>query len=201
MRNTPNRNKKNRAVFLDRDGTLIAERGHLSRVGQVHFLRGTVPALRNLRQLGFKVYVVSNQSGVARGLIKESEVVKINRFIRDRLAEHKLRFDGIFYCPHHPTAGDSAYTRKCICRKPSPGMIRKAARRTLLMLSKSYVVGDKLTDVQLAKNVHAKGILVLTGFGRKENAKRDRNSPVPDYVARNLAAAADWIAKDLVESG
>ncbi len=185
--------QKNRAVFLDRDGTIIQEVGHIGRISQVKFIRGAFTALRGLRELGFKLIVVSNQSGVARGIITLHQVQNVNEYITSKLRQKKLFFDDLRYCPHHPSDGNGKFRRKCSCRKPATGMIKMAQKKHNLSGKGNYVIGDKLTDVQLAKNIGAKGILVLTGFGRDQLAKSANKSIKPDYIAKNILDAARWI--------
>jgi D,D-heptose 1,7-bisphosphate phosphatase len=188
---------KNRAVFLDRDGTLIEERGHISSPKQVRFIRGAFTALRRLQMLGFKLVIVSNQSGVARGILTEAQVRKVNQYILSELEKRGLRMDGLYYCPHHPKRGNGSFTRKCSCRKPSDGMIQKGRKRLNIDTQKSYVMGDKLTDVELGRKVRSKTILLLTGFGREELARRKGSLGKPDKLARNILEGVKWIARDV----
>ena len=186
---------KHRAVFLDRDGTLIQELGHIGHIKQVKFIKGVFTALRQLRGHGFKLVIISNQSGVARGIITRPQVEKINRYVLKNLFQRDISIDGIYYCPHHPKQGHNIYRRKCSCRKPAVGMVRNAQRKLNLSTRKNYVVGDKLTDVELAKKIRAKGILVLTGFGNEQLSRSDNGTTKPDYVARNILQAARWIIR------
>ena len=187
---------KSSAVFLDRDGTLVEERGHISSIKQVKFIRGAFAALRKLRKLGFKLVIVSNQSGVARGILTEAQVRKVNQYILSELEKRGLRMDGLYYCPHHPKRGNGSFTRKCSCRKPSDGMIQKARKRLNVDTHKSYVMGDKLTDIEMGRKVKSKTILVLTGFGREELARQKGRFGKPDKLAEDIADAVKWIARD-----
>ena len=138
--------------------------------------------------------VVSNQSGVARGYFTEGTVKKTNRRLKKLLAEKEAYLDGIYYCPHHLKFGSPKYRKNCNCRKPKPGMLLKAAKRFNLNLEKSYVVGDKVSDIKLARKVGAKGILVLTGYGRRSKSKKTAS----DYMAKDLYQAVKWILKEVI---
>ncbi|OGC89129.1 MAG: hypothetical protein A2142_02140 [candidate division Zixibacteria bacterium RBG_16_48_11] len=187
---------KAKAVFLDRDGTLIQERGHISVLGQVKFIKGAYTALRKLQNLGFKLIIVSNQSGVARGILTETEVQKVNRYILSELEKRAIKINRIYYCPHHPEYGNQRYLRNCTCRKPGSGMVKQAQKRLNLSAKNSYVIGDKMTDIELAKNIKGKGILVLTGYGKRELSRLNSRRGRPDFVARNLLQAVKWIASN-----
>lgn len=182
------------AVFLDRDGTMVEEAGYLDRLERLVFFPYTVDAVRLLNQAGFAVIVVTNQAGIARGLIKESFVAEAHRHISERLAAGGARVDGYYYCPHYPRGIVQELSGQCNCRKPQPGMLRQAAEDHQLDLSRSFVVGDRWHDVELAQNVGAQGILVRTGLGR-----RDESSPEPGIkpaaILDNLIDAAAWILR------
>lgn len=183
-----------RAVFLDRDGTLVEEAGYLDRLERMVFFPYTVDAVRLLNRAGFVVIVVTNQAGIARGLLKESFIAEAHRHISARLAAGGARVDAYYYCPHHPNGVVEALAFRCHCRKPQPGMLTHAAEEHHLDLSRSFVVGDRWHDVELARNVGATGILVRTGLGA-----RDAANPVPTItpaaVVDNLIDAAAWILR------
>jgi D-glycero-D-manno-heptose 1,7-bisphosphate phosphatase len=184
------------AVFLDRDGTLIHDAGFLSRPSQVKLFPGSAEALRLLRGAGYRLFVVSNQSGVARGYFPEGSVKKANRRTASLLKAKGARVDRFFYCPHYPKGKVKSLAIVCDCRKPNPGMVKKAARLYPLDLKRSYVVGDKIDDLILAKKARvAAGILVRTGKGRKSE-KELRSKGLRNMVAANLLSAAKWIIKD-----
>jgi histidinol-phosphate phosphatase family protein len=147
-------------VLLDRDGTLIQERHYLADPDGVELVPGAGAALRRLNQAGYPVALVTNQSGVARGLISREDVDRVHARLEKLLADEGAHLDGIWVCPHHPEHGGS-----CSCRKPSPGLAEEAARALHLDLHRSFVVGDKLCDVELARGVGASPILVRTGYG------------------------------------
>jgi len=151
------------AVFLDRDGTLIRDVGHLSRPEQLEILPGVPAALRSLRDCGFKLIVVTNQSVVARGRLSESDLAGIHDLLREKLAAQGAFLDAIYYCPHHPSEGQGDYRIVCNCRKPRTGMVDQAAADLGLNRRASYVVGDQARDIELAAQVGATGILLHDG--------------------------------------
>jgi D-glycero-D-manno-heptose 1,7-bisphosphate phosphatase len=156
------------AVFFDRDGTLIVDKNYLSKPEEVELIPGAAEAIRILRDVGYRVYVVSNQSGVARGYFSEASVRRVTSHLRALLAAQGARLDGFFHCPHHPQGTVARYRKDCRCRKPGPGMVEAAARRHPLDLRRSFIVGDKIDDLSTARAAGlAGGILVLTGYGKK----------------------------------
>ena len=175
------------AVFVDRDGTLIREVGHLHRRDQVEILPGAAEAIRLLRARGYCVVVVTNQSAVARGLLTEAELGMIHEELKARLAQEGVHLDGIYYCPHHPTEGKGAYRCDCDCRKPNTGMIVKAAAELGVEPSRSYVVGDQASDMVLADRVGAKGVRIADP-GVEGDATGSKHPVVAD-----LWQAARWI--------
>lgn len=179
-------------VFLDRDGTLIHDAHYLTDPRQVRLYKDVPAALRVLRETGFKLVIVSNQSGIGRGWVSHSTVDRINRRLEKILrASSGVRFDAVLFCPHAPWD-------KCVCRKPEPGLIRRARRELALDLRKAYMIGDKIIDVLLAKKVGIKGILLLTGHGGAE-ASQCRRLPArlkPDYIAPRFSDAVRWILKN-----
>jgi D-glycero-D-manno-heptose 1,7-bisphosphate phosphatase len=182
------------AVFLDRDGTVNEEVGYLSDLSQLRLLPGAAKAIRRLNEARWPVVLVTNQSGIARGYFPESFVNETHRLLEDLLGREGARLDGIYYCPHHPTAGNSLYTAVCNCRKPATGLLDTAARELKIDLHRSYMVGDKWSDVELGQRAGARSILVTTGFVADDpgNKRPDRVQD-PDFVAPDLAAAVDWI--------
>lgn len=175
------------AAFLDRDGTMIVEHGFLSDPGGVEPLPGAIDAIRQLNQRGYLVIGVTNQSGVARGYFGEDVVRAVNRRVIDCFAVAGARIDSIYYCPHYPLPGEP----ECDCRKPKRGMIDQAMRDFAIDLSRSFVVGDRLCDVQLGRTIGRPGILVLTGYGEQELANWNHPNP-PDHVAKSLHDAVRW---------
>ena len=186
----------NRAVFLDRDGTLIEEVGYLDRADRVELYPWSIDAVRLLNRAGFLVIVATNQSGVARGFFTEAMVEDVHGHISALLAEGGARIDGYYYCPHHPDGSVEQYTRRCECRKPGRGLVDRAARELGIDPSASFVVGDRWLDVRLARSVGARGVLVRTGYGASEE-RQPPGDVVADAVADNLIAASSWILQNV----
>jgi D-glycero-D-manno-heptose 1,7-bisphosphate phosphatase len=182
------------AVFLDRDGTLIEEAGYLDQLGRLSMFPFTVDAVRLLNRGGWPVVVISNQSGIGRGLVRESFVAEAHAHIADRLGPAGARIDAFFYCPHHPDATLTAYRARCDCRKPAPGMLLAAAGQLGLDLARSVVVGDRWEDVGAARAAGARAVLVRTGYGTTAEAN-PRSDLAADFVADNLIAAVSWILR------
>jgi D-glycero-D-manno-heptose 1,7-bisphosphate phosphatase len=180
------------AVFLDRDGTLIEERGYLDHLDLMAPFPGTPAALARLRDAGFALVLVTNQAGVARGLFDEAFVQEAHRHLAALLARDGIALDGYYYCPHHPEGVVEAYRRVCRCRKPGPAMVEQAAHDLGLDVARSFVVGDKWLDVELAINAGARGILVRTGYGA---GIADRPPPgiEPAGIVNTLTDAASLI--------
>ena len=190
--------KERRAVFFDRDGTLNEEIGHVSDLEQFRVYPFAARAVRQVNEAGMLAIVVTNQSGVGRGLFAESLVKKAHRRLTSRIAAKGGRLDAIFYCPHHPEALVEQYRVACACRKPSPGLLETAAEQFGIRLEKSFVVGDRYVDVQLAHRVGARSVLVLTGFGTNEwELRRAAGGEQPNYVAGNADEAVGWILRNL----
>ena len=182
---------RRRAVFLDRDGTICEEMGYINHSSRFQMFPFVPVAIRRLNQAGLAVIVVTNQSGVARGIFPESLVHLIHEKMAAELAATGARVDGIYFCPHKPEDA-------CDCRKPRPGMLERAAREHSLDLAGSYLVGDRNMDLEMARQVGARGILVLTGYGRGEyELHRDEWLVQPYRVAENLDVAVDLILEEL----
>ncbi|MDD5555951.1 MAG: D-glycero-beta-D-manno-heptose 1,7-bisphosphate 7-phosphatase [bacterium] len=178
---------RRKAVFLDRDGTLNVDPGYLADPAQFRLLPGVVAALRRLRGAGYRIFVVSNQSGIARGLFGEEELRRIHERMDAALRRGGVALDGIYYCPHHPTD-------RCGCRKPSPKMVLDAAREHRVDLKASYFVGDRLTDIEAGRKAGCRTVLVLTGAGG-ETLETLPPRARPDHVARSLGDASRWILR------
>jgi D-glycero-D-manno-heptose 1,7-bisphosphate phosphatase len=186
-----------RAVFFDRDGTINEEVGYVNHLERFRLLPRAGEAIRLLNQNGIKVVVVTNQSGVARGYFPESLIHLVHRKMGDHLREKGAHLDGIYYCPHHPDAGEPPYRQKCRCRKPETGLIEEAVKDLGIDCSKSYMIGDRGADVEFGRRIGAKTILVLTGYGKGEwEYFRDRWKSKPDFVAQDLFEAVQWILKE-----
>ena len=180
-----------RAVFLDRDGTIIEEVGYLDRPERVEFFPWTIDAVRVLNRAGLAVVLVSNQSGVARGFFTETIVDEVHQRMATMLAEGGARIDRYYYCPHHPDGKVPEFTRRCDCRKPGRGLVDRAARELGIEPARSFVVGDRWLDVALGRAIGAQTVLVRTGYGAGE--ERQPGDITADAVVDNLIAASSWI--------
>ncbi len=158
----------NRAVFLDRDGVLIHDVHYLSDLGQIRLYSDVPSSLIRLKAAGFLLIVVTNQSGIARGYFDEEFVGKCHVELNNIFLQQNIQLDAWYYCPHHPD-GDKPYNQVCDCRKPAAGMIDKATKEFDIDCKKSFVIGDKISDVELAVNTNASGILLKTGHGIKHS--------------------------------
>jgi D,D-heptose 1,7-bisphosphate phosphatase len=183
--------KRNRAVFMDRDGTINEEVGYLSKLNQLKIFSSTFEAIRIINESGMKAVVITNQSGVARGFFDEDFVNAVHARINEMLQEEGAFIDRFYYCPHHPTEGNGVYKIDCGCRKPEPGMFLKAAEDMDINLASSYMIGDMPKDIQAARSAGVKGILVQTGY---EGNVIPAGNPV--YTAQDILDAVRWIMKD-----
>jgi len=183
-------------VFLDRDGTINEEVGYLSKLEQLRLIPGAAQAIRRLNDAHYLVVLVTNQSGIARGYFSEEFVRETHELLKAMLAREGARIDAAYYCPHHPKAGDSSYTRMCECRKPGIGMIEQAVSDLRIDVRNSFVIGDKWSDVELGQRAGAHAILVGTGYGADDPGnKRPDRVREPDLIALSLKDAADWILR------
>ena len=181
-----------RAVFLDRDGTIIEEVGYLDRPERVELFPWTIDAVRVLNRAGLAVVLVSNQSGVARGFFTEAVVDAVHQRMADLLNEGGARIDAYYYCPHHPDGKVPRYAQPCDCRKPGRGLVDRAVQELGIDPAKSFVVGDRWLDVALGRAVGAQSVLVRTGYGASEEDRRPADLAA-DAVVDNLIAATSWI--------
>ena len=181
---------RRRAVFVDRDGTICEEVGYVNHISRFQMYPFAATAIRRLNQAGLAVIVVTNQSGVARGIFPESLVHLVHEKMTAELATASARVDGIYFCPHRSEEA-------CGCRKPRPGLLERAARELSLELEGCYVVGDRYADLKMAEPVGGRGILVLTGYGRGEYELHRSEWPTQPYaVAENLDVAVDLILEE-----
>ena len=187
-----------RAVFLDRDGTICEEVGYLDSIDRLKIFPQSGKSLRRLNEALLKVIVVTNQSGVARDLFPESAVEEVHRQLRLELAREGAHLDAIYYCPHHPEGAVESYRRDCECRKPNPGLLRRAAEEHHLDLKSSFIVGDKYQDLETGFRAGTRTILVLTGYGNTQYNGHHGSWPrQPDHIAPDLPGAVDWILKQV----
>lgn len=175
----------NRAVFLDRDGTMAKDVHYCRRPEDFELLPNTAKAVRLLNQHGFRVIVITNQSGIARGYFTEQTLAKIHQKMKDELAKEGAFIDAIYYCPHHPDEG-------CDCRKPKPKMVLQATNDHDIELGRSFVVGDLQMDVELGKAVGCQTVLIC----QEPNSKQVKfEGDAPDYITTDLYQAARWILR------
>ncbi|SRR5579875_1042901 len=185
-------------VFLDRDGTLNEEVGYIRDLSRLVLIRGAAAAVRRLNESGIAAVLASNQSGAARGYYSEEHIGALNQRLVDLLAAQGALLDAVYYCPHLEEGSVPALSVACDCRKPAPGLVVRAlTEHPDFDRQRMYVVGDKATDVELARNCGAKGILVETGFGSQVLAGTYQWPVQPDYTARGIGDAVDWILADL----
>jgi D,D-heptose 1,7-bisphosphate phosphatase len=182
------------AVFLDRDGTINHDPGYLGDPDKVELLEGVGEALQLLKnKLNFKLIVVSNQSGITRGLITEDDVKAVNKKINELLLPFNVQIDDFYYCPYHPHFNTN---EEADCRKPSPKMIFNSAEKHKINISTSYMVGDSFSDIECGLNAGLKTILVLTGYGKEHISLLHNENKIPNFVALNLLEAATFIKND-----
>jgi D-glycero-D-manno-heptose 1,7-bisphosphate phosphatase len=183
-----------RAVFIDRDGTISEEVGYVNHASRLRVFPFAAEAVRALNDAAWLAVLVTNQSGVARGYFEEGLIAEVHDLLTAELARGGARLDAIYYCPHHPSAGEPPYRQDCDCRKPKPGLLLRAARDLGLDLARCWMVGDRYGDTELARNAGARSAFVLTGYGRGELEHRSAAwRHRPDIVAENLLEAVRTI--------
>lgn len=181
---------KRRALFLDRDGTLVYPQHYPSRPEQLMLYEGIGPLLRELRRAGFRLVVVTNQSGIARGYLTEADLQRMHEHLACELARWGVHLDGVYHCPHHVDGVIPHLAIRCACRKPQPGMLLQAAADLELDLRRSWVVGDILDDVEAGNRVSCRTVLVDRGTERMP----ERRLRQPTFVARDTHHALRIIA-------
>ena len=185
-----------RAVFIDRDGTISEEVGYVNHVSRYRVFPFAAEAIRTLTDAGWLAILVTNQAGVARGYFKEEVIGAVHALLGAELERGGARLDAVYYCPHHPTVGEPPYRLDCDCRKPRPGLVRRAAGELNVDLPASWMVGDRYGDTELARNAGVRSALVLTGYGRGELEHQSHDwAHRPDLVAENLLEAATEIVR------
>lgn len=187
-------------VWLDRDGTLVDDPGYLSDPAALKLLANAPRAVARLNAAGLCVVLITNQSGIARGLMSRETVDRIHEKLSAELASEGAHLDGIYLCPHLPREELKEGQSACSCRKPQTGLVERATRELRLEGLPSVVVGDKMSDLELARRIASLSVLVLTGEGRTTQDSLE-NSPVKaDHVSENLGAAVEWILHTLERS-
>lgn len=181
----------NQGVFLDRDGVITRDPPHYAhRVEQLRLIPKAADAIHLLNKNGFKIILISNQSGVARGYYPEKETKIFNKALEKELSKKKAHVDGFYYCPHHPEAKIKKYRLECDCRKPKPGMILRSAKDFNIDLKQSFLIGDRQSDILAGKNAGCKTIHVLTGVGRAQILKYKIEA---DFTSKDLFEAVESI--------
>ncbi|MBI5390513.1 D-glycero-beta-D-manno-heptose 1,7-bisphosphate 7-phosphatase [Candidatus Woesearchaeota archaeon] len=187
-----------KAIFFDRDGTINVDEGYVHRSIEFQFIHSALRGLKKMMNTGYKLIIVTNQSGIGRGYYSEEDFKKLMQYMHEELLKKGIRMEKKYYfCPHHPD-GKGKYAKMCDCRKPLPGMLHEAAKDYDLDLSQCIMIGDKAADIEAGKAAGCKTIFVLTGHGTKEDAENSK----PDVMVENLEKAAAWIktipsAKDI----
>ena len=187
------------AVFIDRDGTLTEEVGYVNHPKRLRLLPRSGEAIRRLNAASVPAVVVTNQAGIARGYFSEAVLLAVTGELHAQVERAGARLDGVYICPHHPTEGEPPFRMRCDCRKPQPGLLQRAAAELGLDLRRSVMVSDKASDLEVAPQVGASTVLVLTGYGLGEwEYRRDRFRVTPDHVASDLLDAVEWVLKERV---
>jgi D-glycero-D-manno-heptose 1,7-bisphosphate phosphatase len=182
------------AVFLDRDGTINEQMGYINHPSRFIVLPGVAEAIRLLNHNGFLAIILSNQSGVARGYFPIELVHEIHANLNTYLQKRGARMDGIFFCPHYPNGPVKEYGYTCDCRKPKTGLIDQALQTFEIDLSRSYMIGDRWTDLAFADRAHLKGVLVKTGYGLGDiQYVLPHKNVKSTYIADDLLDAVQWI--------
>ena len=187
--------KMDKVVFLDRDGTLNKEVNYLYKPEDMELFSDVPESIKRLNQAGYKVVVITNQAGVARGYYTEEDVNRLHQYMNQLLEKEGAEIDAFYYCPHHPVHGIGAYKKVCNCRKPGTGMFEMAEKDFPVDRAASYMIGDKLLDTEAGQKFGVTSILVGTGYGAELHKEQQENGEKPPYVhyAADLEQAAQWI--------
>ncbi len=182
------------AVFIDRDGTISEEIGYVNHPSRYRVYPYAATAVRRLNEAGWLAVLITNQAGVARGYFKEEMIGRVHQILSNELARDGARLDAIYYCPHHPNVGDAPYRFDCDCRKPRPGLIKRAAAEHHINLARSWMIGDRASDIELARNANLHSAFVLSGYGRGEwEFSRHTFKHEPEIICENLLDAVNEI--------
>jgi D-glycero-D-manno-heptose 1,7-bisphosphate phosphatase len=184
----------NFGLFIDRDGTVNVENHFIKDPEELQLIPGSADAIREARSLGFKVIVVSNQSGIARGFMTDGDVQRVNDRLVSLLEAEDAAVDDIYYCPHYPENGTS-----CACRKPEPGMFLQARDKHDIDFKRSFMIGDRLSDMEAGRRIGATTILVLTGYGETLKGSWEKRPDVIDHIARSLDDSMPFIKQVISE--
>ena len=184
--------KRKNVVLLDRDGVIIEEKHYLRDPNNIEFIDGSLEALEIFRDLNLFVGVVSNQAGIAKGILSIADVLSVNLKFFELLANKNVYIDCYMFCPFHPDGIVPQYSKQSLCRKPGPGMFDFMSKFYSLKPEKLYIVGDKESDVQMGNNIGAESILVKTGYGNNEGMRIEKEK-YKILVFNNLLEASKWI--------
>lgn len=187
-------NKK--AIFLDKDGTLVRDIPYNADPRKIELLSDVGEGLRRLSAMGYSFFVVTNQAGVAKGFFKEDALTAVEHKLSELLSSHGISLSGFYYCPHHPLGAVPAYAKMCKCRKPMPGMLLEAALNHGISLDQSWMVGDILDDVEAGNRAGCRTVLI--DGNAHERTKIAGRYQQPSYIADNFGEAADLIVKNPV---
>ena len=192
--------KEKAAIFLDRDGTIIELKDYLRSFKDIVLIPTAVEALKIFKKAGYLLIVTTNQSGVARGYFTEDFVREANAKIADLFSEQGVKIDSFYYCPHHPDYPKEPEKEICDCRKPKTGMIMNAMADFPINLADSWVIGDNISDVEMAINAKIKSAIVKTGYGKKVISNYPKDLKMPDIVADDIYQAAKLITTESGEN-
>lgn len=185
---------KKPAVFIDRDGTISEEVGYINHPSRFRLFPYAANAIKLLNDRGWLAVIITNQAGVARGYFSEKMIHTVHDNLQQNLRDAGARVDAIYYCAHHPSVGEPPYRQDCDCRKPKPGLVTRAARDLNIALEQSWMVGDRYSDIQLARNAGLHSALVLSGYGRGEwESQRASWEYQPDLISEDLLEAVTSI--------
>ncbi len=185
------------AVFIDRDGTINEQMGFINHLSRFVLLPGAAEAIRLLNRNGYWVFVVTNQSGVARGFFPIQLVHEVHNYMERSLLKYGAKVDGIFFCPHYPCGEVKEYSIDCTCRKPGTGLIEMASSQFNIDMTRSWVVGDSASDIAMAQRAGLKSVLVKTGYGLGElEYVLPRKNTSPDVISEDLLEAVKVILKE-----
>jgi D-glycero-D-manno-heptose 1,7-bisphosphate phosphatase len=175
---------------MDRDGTISEEVGYVNHPSRYRVFPYSAEAVRLLNEAGWLAILVTNQAGVARGYFTEDVIGAVHTVLTGELEKQGARLDAIYYCAHHPTVGEHPYRMDCDCRKPKPGLIERAVKDLDIDPAQSWMIGDRYSDIELARNAHLRSAFVLSGYGRGEwEYQRPAWKHEPDMVAEDLLEA------------
>lgn len=183
-----NKNKFS-AVFLDRDGVINEDRGYVHRIEDFFFLPGAISGMQLFQKMGYKIVIITNQAGIAKGIYTENDFEKLNNYMIETLSKNNIKISGVYYCPHHPNGIINQWISHCNCRKPNPGMIIRAAKDLNLQLQNSILLGDNCSDINAGINGGVPmNILIKSKYLIERNFYQNVS-----YVTDNIMNAALWI--------